>query len=588
MNINNKPFLYFNFKNTNDQIEPLQFNNPLKIITTDLVDEVIPCLAQVEKAVNAGYYAAGYLSYEAASAFNADFTVHKNNHMPLIWFGIFNEPIKIELDKRNGFNTTPWEPSVSTASYYQAIDKVHEYIKQDKTEQVNYTIKFNSTFTGDAFSFYKQIEEAQSANYSAYLDTGDYTVMSASPELFFQLKEGVITTKPMKGTIERGKTYQEDLHHAKWLKESPKNRTENELITQLMIDELKNITIPNSIRTTRQFEIEKYPTLYQMTSTVKGNILPEIDLVDIFKMLFPAGSITGLPKSQTMKIINELETEPREIYCGAVGYITPKQEAIFNVPIRTVLLNNETKRLEYGVGGGITTASKKADEYNEVLTKAKLLTKKRTSFQLLETIGIKNGAYLVLDLHLKRLKRSADYFVFDIRLEEIKKTLQDIAKNHPEDRWKVRLLLRKDGEYSVEVDQIFTSNQKGIIILADHPIKKQDLFLYHKTTNRAIYDVHKKDVPNVFDVLLWNEDLEITEFTTGNVVIKTNGEFVTPPIECGLLPGTFRESLLKNVIIVERIITHEELINAEEIWFINSVREWVPVELKNKADRVIF
>lgn len=571
-----EPFLYFNFKNSEDQIVPLQFSQPLNIITTATPEHVIPCLVAIEQAINEGYYAAGYLSYEAAVAFNDEYTVHQHSQMPLLWFGIFSDPLENELDLNDYFHTTPWHPTVSTTEYNQAIDKIHEHIKQNKTEQVNYTIKLKSTFDGDPFSFYKQIEEAQSAHYSAFINDGKHTIMSASPELFFQLKDGLITTKPMKGTIERGQTYEQDIQHAFSLKKSLKNRKENELITHLMIDELKNMTIPQSVRITKAFEVEKYPTLYQMTSTIQGKILPDIGLVDIFKHLFPAGSITGLPKTTTMQIINELETEPRNIYCGAIGYITP-DEAIFNVPIRTVLLHNQTREMEYGVGGGITIGSNKHEEYNEVLTKAKLLTEKRKTFELLETIGIKNGEYIVLDLHLKRLQQSAGYFNFTIRLDDINKALQNLVKSHPYNEWKVRLLLSQKGDFSLETEQIFPSTQTRIITLAKQPVEKRNPFLYHKTTNRAIYETHRTNDPNVFDVLLWNEDFEITEFTTGNVVIKMKDDLVTPPVECGLLPGTFREKLLKDGNIIERKIKRDELKDAEKIWYINSVREWIPV-----------
>lgn len=577
----NEPFLYFNFINTNNKIEPLQFNNPIKIIKTNSSDQVLSCLTQVEQAVNNGYYAAGYLSYEAASGFNSKLTVSSNiNQIPLLWFGIYTKPTRTILDSNKSFNTSSWVPTVTRDKYFHNINRIHDYIKQNTTEQVNYTIKLKSSFDGEPFAFYKQMEEAQSANYSAYLNTGDHTIMSASPELFFQLKNNVITTKPMKGTIERGKTYEEDIEKAKWLKTSSKNRTENELITKLISEELNQFTIPYTTKTTKPFDIEKYPTLYQMTSTVQGNILPEVTIVDIFKQLFPAGSITGSPKSKTMKIINSLETEPREIYCGAIGYITPDREAIFNVPIRTVLLDNKTNKLEYGVGGGITIDSEKEEEYNEVLTKAKLLTKERTTFQLLETIGIKDGKYIILDLHLKRLKNSGDYFDFDLKLNDIKMKLKNLVKIYPDNEWKVRLLVNKNGEFSVEVEQIYTSNIKKTVLLADQPIDKNNQFLYHKTTYRAIYETHQVDDDSILDVLLWNEDSEITEFTTGNIVIKLNDKLVTPPVECGLLPGTFRSQLLKNKTITEQKITKNDLTNAEEIWYINSVREWLLVELK--------
>lgn len=577
--INEDPLLYFNFKSTNKTLEPVQFKKPLKIITTHEIDQVIPCLIEVQDAVNNGFYAAGYLSYEAAPAFNNQLAVHHNNQIPLLWFGIFNEPISEERDEMAAFKCTKWEPTVPKSTYHQAIRHIHEEIKQGETEQVNYTIKMKSIFAGDPFSFFKQMEEAQSANYAAYLNIGSHTMMSASPELFFQLEDGIITTKPMKGTVERGKTYREDIEYANWLKNSPKNRTENELITTLIRSELNKLAIPNTVETTKQFEIEKYPTLYQMTSTVSATVLPEYDLTDIFKVLFPAGSITGSPKESTMEIIKTLETEPREVYCGAIGYITPDKDAIFSVPIRTVLLDNKTNTLEYGVGGGITIDSDAEEEYNEVFTKAKLLTKERTSFQLLESIGLKNGKWIVLDLHLNRLINSAKYFDFTLPLAAIQVALNEVAESHQDDHWKVRLLVSKNGDFAIDVEPVLLVDGKINVKLAERPIDKNNAFFYHKTTYRTIYDEHKPKDGTVYDVLLWNEALEVTEFTIGNIVINLNDKLITPPIESGLLPGTFREKLLDEGIISEQIITKVDLLHAKDIWLVNSVREWVLVNL---------
>src|SRR5699024_3066793 len=229
---------------------------------------------------------------------------------------------------------------------------------------------------------------AQDAKYTAYLNTGDHTILSASPELFFRIDNNKITTKPMKGTVSRGKTYKEDLENAEWLQSSKKNQAENKLIVDLMHKDLGKIANPGTVETTKLFEIEKYPTVYQMTSTITANLSPKKSMTDIFKALFPCGSITGLPKKETMQVIADLETATREVYCGAIGFITPKKKAVFNVPIRTVIIDNESRKSTYGVGGGITLKSSKEEEYKEVLAKSELLHTARPSFSLLETIGL--------------------------------------------------------------------------------------------------------------------------------------------------------------------------------------------------------
>lgn len=314
-----------------------------------------------------------------------------------------------------------------------------------------------------------------------------------------------------------------------------------------------------------------------MTSTVTAEIQDHIELIDIFKHLFPCGSITGIPKRATMDIITRLETTPREVYCGAIGYITPDDEAIFNVPIRTVLIDKKDKMARYGVGGAITKDSKKEHEYEEVLIKTRLLTNKQQDFKLLETLGLINGEYLVLKEHIKRLKESALYFDFDLRLDEIQNDLNYLAQKHNQDQWKIRLLVEKYGEYTIEIEKLIPFSDNFTVRLSQQPIHKDNLFLHHKTTNRSIYEENKIHSDELFDTLLWNHDHEVTEFTNGNIVVELDGGLYTPPLSCGLLAGTFRESLLKKEIIAERKILIDDLKHCENIWFINSVREWVPV-----------
>ena len=573
------PFLYFNYVNNSGEFTPLQFTKPIRVLIAQTISEVIPFMEIIQQAVNDGYYAAGYLAYEAAPAFDPELEVNIDNQMPLLWFGIFNEPVMKQIESTNIPYMNKWKPTVTIEDYNKNINKIHSYIKDGLTKQVNYTIHFESEFKGDPLGFYKQLEHAQSANYSAYMDINDFTILSASPELFFRLENGKITTKPMKGTVGRGKTYEDDIKNAEWLKNSKKNRKENQLVVDLMRSELGKIAIDKTIDVPSLYDIEKYPTVYQMTSTVTATIRPEVTMIDIFKTLFPSGSITGMPKKDTMKIITELEKSPREVYCGAIGFITPDNEAVFNVPIRTVLIDKRNGNAKYGVGGAITKDSTKEDEYEEVLIKSRLLTKKHQEFELLETIGLINGEYIVLKNHLDRLNESALYFNFKLDLDAIYNALMAISKKHTKLKWKVRLVVNKNGKFSIKTEKVIHIESKLKVELSEKPVRKDDLFLYHKTTNRKTYEIHQGFHNDTFDVLLWNENDEITEFTMGNIVVRLNGKLFTPPIECGLLAGTYRRFLLDNGKISEKIIMVHELEHCEEIWFINSVREWVPVEL---------
>jgi para-aminobenzoate synthetase/4-amino-4-deoxychorismate lyase len=574
------PKLHFDFIDDHGNKQPFLFKNPEDIIIAKTTDEVVPALKKVQVAVDQGYYAAGYLSYEAAPAFDAAFKVHKNNLMPLLWFGIFQQPVTEVLGDRKKFYTTDWVLQTGLDEYYRHINSIKQAIEEGDTYQVNYTIRMLSNFSGDPKAYYNQLVKKQAANYSAYLDIGDFSLLSVSPELFFHLKDGKLTTKPMKGTAGRGATSQEDRKNAEWLYHSEKNRAENVMIVDLLRNDLGVIAKPGSVKVPELFSIEAYPTVYQMTSTVTAEIPEKLDIADIFKALFPCGSITGAPKISTMKMIHQLEKSPREVYCGAIGFITPEQEAIFNVPIRTVMIDHKTNIAQYGAGGGITWNSDHQEEYEEVLTKAKVLQGKPSDFYLLETIGCHEGEYLVLKEHMERLKQSAYYFHFSINIKEIEEKLFDFKKKHEEGSWKVRLLLAKDGEITLEAQEIPLIESAVKIALAKTPVDKNDIFLYHKTTNRTVYKEKLQEHKDKFDVLLWNEEEELTEFTMGNVIVEMNGAHYTPPVSCGLLDGTFRRSLLEKGVIKEKIIKIDDLSSCSNVWFINSVRKWIPVEIK--------
>lgn len=578
INQNNHCQLFFEFADIHGNKQALLFENPIEIIEIHSIKEVKMGLEKVQAAARLGYYAAGYVSYEAAPAFDSAFTVHFGSKMPLLWFGIYKNPIiNSEIKKNKPFRVGEWVPDTTTQQYHSAISQIKTAIEDGYTYQVNYTIRLRSHFEGDDFAFYQQLSRAQSSNYSAYLNTGKYRILSASPELFFHWKDGEITTRPMKGTCKRGRWPEEDKVKEKWLYQSEKNRAENVMIVDLLRNDLGAIAIPGSVKVPTLFEIERYPTVLQMTSTVTAKTNPEIELVDIFTALFPCGSITGAPKISTMKVISSLEGSPREIYCGAVGYITPFNEAIFNVPIRTAVIDSDTGEMEYGVGGGITWDSEIEDEYQEALTKAMLLTAKTPEFKLLESMRFENGQYKLLDRHLHRLKKSADYFGFAISETKIKEKLEQYAEDCLNQVEKVRLVVSKDGEMSVQGGEITSFEEPLPVCVAKTPVSKNNRFLYHKTTYREVYEQHRKSHPDVFDVLLWNEAGELTEFTIGNLVIQLDEVLYTPSLDCGLLPGTMREELLTNGEISERILTQRDLEHASQIWMINSVRGWVPV-----------
>ncbi|WP_338469730.1 aminodeoxychorismate synthase component I [Niallia sp. XMNu-256] len=574
-----EPLLSFEFASSTGEIKPLTFQKPLQLIVANTIEEVYPCFQQIQKAVNEGYYAAGYLSYESAPAFDSAFKVNEGNKMPLLWFGIFSEAQQAPLSSSGTYSMSDWRPSVEMNEYDWAIQSIREAIKEGNTYQTNYTIRLNSKFQGDDIAFFEKLKHAQSSNYCAYINTGEHRILSASPELFFHLDGDHITTRPMKGTIKRGNSFTEDEANANWLYHSEKNRAENVMIVDLLRNDLGMIAEPGTVNVPKLFDIERYPTVHQMTSTITAKIPDQTQLWDVFRALFPCGSITGAPKISTMEIISNLEKTPREVYCGAIGYITPNREAIFNVPIRTVIIEEKTGIATYGVGGGITWDSTTNDEYHEVITKANVLKQSRPVFQLLESLLLKDGEYILLDEHLNRLKNSAEYFRFSCPIEDIKQSFHQFAKENRHGEIKVRFLLDKNGEITIEGQPITPFNEPLQIALAHEPLEKNNPFLYHKTTNRTVYSQFQKGNPHVFDVLLWNKDGEITEFTNGNVVLEIDGMLWTPPVESGLLAGTYREKLLNEGKVREKILTVEDLKTYDRIFFINSVRKSLEVQL---------
>lgn len=573
------PKLQFDFHVNGVEGQSLTFTNPLEIISTDNINEVNNCLNRVKLAINNGYYVAGYVSYEATYAF---YKINRtiDSDIPLLWFGVFNEPIQSVSDNKQGhhFSVGQWKMGVSKETYMNNVQNILQQIDDGLTDQVNYTLPFYTTFTGDTCSFYSQLKRAQQAKFNANLQFEHFDIISVSPEKFFSIEQDIITVRPMKGTVERGLSFKSDQARLHWLQDSEKDKLENDLIADLMFDELDQIA--HHITYADRYRIEKYPTVYQMTTALKGILKENIHPVDVLTTLFPCGSITGVPKQKTIDIIAEIETVNRGVYCGTIGYFTPNREAIFNVAIRTVTVDKNNNTASYYAGGAITKHSTATGEYAELLAKTEVLKHTEPTFNLLETILLKDGKFILEEKHCRRLKQSAQYFNFTFDERKLKQVLHDLQQIYDCDSWRIRLLLSKNGAISTEVFPLANLDNFDVI-LAEEPINKNDVFHYHKTTERAMFDIHLKQLKSEhLDVLLWNENREITEFSIGNVVVKTDGRLVTPKVQCGLLPGTFREQLIEDGVIEEDIITLDDLPNIEKMWFINSVRGWLEVSLQ--------
>ncbi len=580
------PDLHFAFPDAEGYIRSRAFADPLRIIVAERLDQVLPALRAAQSEAQAGRYVAGYVAYEAAPAFDHALVTRPPSDLPLLWFGVFAAPVDRDPPAGGAFTVGAWQPTVDQPAYRAHIAAVRAAIARGETYQTNYTIRLRASFAGDDRALYERLRAAQRARYCAYLNLGRFRILSASPELFFTWRAGAIVTRPMKGTARRGRTLAEDERAAQWLRESLKNRAENLMIVDLLRNDLGRIAEIGTVHVPALFAVERYPTVWQMTSTVAARTRPDVALVDIFRALFPCGSITGAPKASTMRLIAELEDSPRGVYCGAIGVIEPGGAATFNVAIRTVTIDASTGTAEYGVGGGITWDSDASDEYDEVLAKAALLTEPPPTFELLETLRLEHGDYALRERHLQRLSESARYFGVPLESARVEAALDDHARQYPRESRRVRLLVTHDGTPRVESCPLDPLPAAPLpVALARSPVSRADRLLYHKTTRRAVYESQRAALPEVFDVLLWNEAGEITEFTTGNVVLELDGRRWTPPVASGLLPGTFRAALLDQGAIVERVLTRDDLDRASRIWLINSVRGWVEVRLRDTETR---
>ena len=531
-----------------------QFTNPIKIITAFNFDELKTAFAKIEELKNQ-YYIVGYLRYNAFSGQSSNF--------PLLYFEVFNSYniYKTKNTKKLLLNPTP---CVNFCEYSNAIKKIKEEIAKGNTYEVNYTYDFDVPFNGEELELFNFLLSKQKTPYNFYMKNQYDTVLSFSPELFFEMQKNHILTKPMKGTIHRGKDKKEDKKLIEFLKNDIKNRAENVMIVDLLRNDLGRIAKVGTVNVSKLFEIETHKTLHQMTSQIEADLKENTTFFDIFKAIFPCGSITGAPKISTMKVISDVEKGERNIYCGAIGMISPK-ETIFSVPIRILQKTNEQNNFKYRVGGAIVWDSNAQDEWEETLTKTKFLN---DEFQIIETVKIENGTILFEKEHFERMQKTAEHFGFKFKTPEIAKT----------DDGMLRILLNRDGEIKTELKRITPAKTSKIAISPIIQNSKNE-FLYYKTTYRPWYFDSFQKIKNgkIYDEIFFNEKGELTEGARSNIVLQLNGNLYTPPVQCGLLNGVFRQELLKNNKCTEKILYKKDLEKAEKIFCVNSVRGMVEV-----------
>jgi para-aminobenzoate synthetase/4-amino-4-deoxychorismate lyase len=384
----------------------LAFGAPRDVVEAFTPAEVIPALREVERAARAGRWAVGAVSYEAAPAFDPSLRVRPGGG-PLLWFGLHDGPLPAPPDGPSDARLVDLTPDVDAAGHAAAVATIREAIAAGSAYQVNFTFRLRGRLVGDPISLYRRLRSAQGGGDTAFLRAGGRAVISASPELFLLRRGGHVISRPMKGTARRGRWPAEDDAAGGRLRGSEKDRAENVMIADLLRNDLGRVAVTGSVRADRLFDVERYRTVWQLTSTVSARVRPGFDLADLFAATFPCGSVTGAPKIAAVKLLAELERTPRGAYCGAVGAVRPGGDCCFNVAIRTVEVDLATGEATYGTGGGITWDSDPVAEWEEAVAKAAVLDVDPALPTLLETMRLVGGSVALLDGHLERLAGSA-------------------------------------------------------------------------------------------------------------------------------------------------------------------------------------
>ena len=567
----------------------LLFIDPVEVVSADAPAEVDGALARLEAGLARGLHAAGFFAYELGYVLEPRLAplLPAGRNVPLLWFGLYARPQAMsnaEVEHWLATHTrsvtyqfTDVTHAWNAATYQQRFAVVQDMIRAGDIYQLNLTFKARFRLSGSPLAFYRDMRQRQRVAYAGIVDTGAVTVLSASPELFIEQHGRVVTTRPMKGTAPRAGTPDADAEARRQLASDVKQRAENLMIVDLMRNDLGRIVEVGSVEVTDLFTVETFRTLHQMTSGVRATLKAGVGLADLLRAIFPPGSVTGAPKIRAMELIAELETEPRGVYCGGIGHVSPAGDALFNVAIRSpVVFRNATG--EMGIGSGVVFDSEGAKEYAECLLKMKFLTDPPKSFELIETMLYEPGSgFWLLDRHLSRLESSARYFGYAYDACAVTAALAREIAGKERERLRVRLTLAENGALTVtSAPQPRPSPDTRMrYVVSATRIASSDAFLFHKTTRRELYDgewKHYNETLGADEVLYLNERGELAEGSRTTIFVERGGRLLTPPLASGLLPGTLRAELLETGRAQESTLTLADLETADAVYLGNSVR----------------
>ena len=558
------------------------FGNPVAVFTCQNASEINKTLSEYEDFLRKNScYGTGFISYESAEAFDSAMKTKASGGFPLLYLAAYTQALALyhvlpesEAELKTGL----WTCEIPHLEYLKQIKTIKDYIAAGDIYQANFTFRMLSEVKMDAAELFLHLAKTHPAPYMGFINTETLKLISLSPELFLRRKGSVLSSEPMKGTAPRHKNSEEDRAEAEKLHHDLKNRAENLMITDMVRNDIGRIAMPGSVKTSRLFEIKSFASVHQMVSTVEGCLPDKCRLPEIMTACFPPASITGAPKIRAMEIIKETESSPRKAYTGSIMSFSPDGDFIFNVAIRTIIEQNGV--LELGVGSGIVADSQAESEYEECLLKSSFAQPERRMFRLLESMLVEDGEIPHLDLHLKRLMKSAEIFERKLNTATLKPNLKQLAEQSGKNgRYKLRLTIAPNGDIETELMALKAHGWgKEILkcILSSHRINHESemQFLRNKTTERKLYDkeFHAALASGFDEVIFINKSGELTEGAISNLFILHNGRWKTPALTCGLLPGIWRSAMLKELDAEECSITLNDLAEAEKMTIGNSIR----------------
>ncbi len=560
------------------------------VIRADRPDEVGPALEALNGGRARGEHLAGYFSYELGYALEPKLLplLPGKRDLPLLWFGRFTETRHLKgaeigawlgEQARGRAYRGPLKLSLARDDYETRFTRAEGYIRAGDIYQVNLTFPARFAFAGDPISLYRELREGSAAGFGGIIQDGERDLLSFSPELFFEIENGILSARPMKGTAPRGADAMADDELRAQLRMSEKDRAENLMIVDLIRNDLSRVARMGSVRVEDLFAVETYPTVHQMVSTVRCDLRAEAQPSDIVKALFPCGSVTGAPKIRAMEIVRELEETPRGLYCGAMGAFFADGSARFNVAIRTLTLSGNKGTL--GIGSGIVADSQGPSEYEECTVKARFFTESRRPIGLIETLQYDPASGFVReDLHLARLERSAKTLGLTIDPAHARAVLRaDVRSAQTPQR--VRLHVGENGEISIAAQELQPNPPHWTYAISNMRLPSGDALSRHKIDWRETYDgeyARLHALTGCDEVLFLNDKGELAEGSRSNLFVRFGDILATPPLSAGILDGCLRRALLDDSAsqCSEQILTPADLARACAVFFGNSLRGLIP------------